>query len=206
MTIWGMIDRPDWTNLISFPNIGPFMLPPEEINIDMVLQNLVTPSLNLTWNLGQKDLRYLNVWSEVVACSNIGFRSGGNFIGAFSRSYNEVRDKPEFPQPDYYENIPFFPDKGLTLTAQSNNLISGLKLETSGTQLSYFRADRIVCNKLRLLNGSIEHVAPPELFHHADMKGFVDNRLTEYTTSERMKYQFEALYAKKVTYKPPIYA
>jgi hypothetical protein len=80
-----------------------------------------------------------------LATSSIGLHSGGTFTGTFSGSYNELRDKPTFSQPDYYETLSFFPDMSLALTAQSNNLISGLNLETSsGTLLSYFRVDRIV--------------------------------------------------------------
>ncbi len=45
---WGTIDRPDWTDLVSFSNIGPYMLPPVETNFDIVVQNSVTPNLNLT--------------------------------------------------------------------------------------------------------------------------------------------------------------
>ncbi len=96
------------------------MLPPVETNYDLVMQNNVTPSANTTYNLGQKDLRYLNVWSDQVACSNIGFHSGGNFVGVFDGSYASLWDTPEL-----FEALTFFPDKSLTLTAQSNNLISG---------------------------------------------------------------------------------
>jgi hypothetical protein len=131
------------------------MLPPVEINFDLVVQNSVTPSVTSTSNLGQKDLRYLNSWFDHVATSNIAFHSGGNFIGAFSGSYNELRDKPEFSQPDYFETISFFPDKSLTLTAQSNNLISGLTLEATGLPLSWFRVDRMSCTEMSVLNGPI---------------------------------------------------
>jgi hypothetical protein len=51
------------------------MLLPVEINYDLVLGNSATPSANTTFNLGQKDLRYLNVWSDLVACSNVAFYS-----------------------------------------------------------------------------------------------------------------------------------
>ena len=102
MTTWGTVDSPDWTVLVSFSNIGPYMLPPVETNFDLVIGNSVTPSANTTFNLGQKDLRHLNVWSNNMACSNIDLHSGGNFIGVFSGSYNELRDKPELSQPDYY--------------------------------------------------------------------------------------------------------
>ena len=71
----------------------------------------------------------------------------------------------ELSQPDHFETLTFFPDKSLTLTAQSNTIISGLKLETSGPQLSYFRADRIVCNEMSLASGLIENLATPELVH-----------------------------------------
>ena len=76
------------------------MLPHIETSFDLVAQNNINPSANSTYNMGQKDLRYLNVWSDLVATSNIAYHYGGNFIGAFSGSYNELRDKPEFPQPD----------------------------------------------------------------------------------------------------------
>jgi hypothetical protein len=130
---WSTIDRPDWTDLISFSNICPYMLPPILTNYDLVVGNSMTPSANTTCNLGQKDLRFLNGWSDQVACSNIGFHSGGNFVGVFDGSYASLRDTPNsVSQPDYYETMSFFPDKSLTQTAQSNNLISGLTLETSG--------------------------------------------------------------------------
>jgi hypothetical protein len=58
---WVTLDRPHWTDLISFSNIGPYVLPPVETNFDIVVQNNVTPSANTTYNLGQKDLRFLNV-------------------------------------------------------------------------------------------------------------------------------------------------
>jgi hypothetical protein len=162
------------------------MLPPVETNYDLVVQNSVTPSANTTYNLGQKDLRYLNVWSDQVACSNIGFHSGGNFVGTFDGSYASLRDTPELS-----ETLTFFPDKSLTLTAQSNNLISGLTLETSGPRLSYFLADRIVCNETSLANGLIENLANPELFHQAANKVYVDNRFLSYTPTWLMDTTFE---------------
>ena len=119
---------------MSFSNIGPYILLPVETNLVIVVKNSVTPSAHLTYNLGQKGLRYLNVWSDVVACSNLGFHQEGNFIGAFSGSYNELRDKPTLGAPEYNETLSFFPDKSLALTAQSNNQISGLNLETTGSQ------------------------------------------------------------------------
>jgi hypothetical protein len=88
------------------------------------------------------------------------FQDGENQI-QFNGSYDQLRDKPIFAQPDYYEILNFFPDKTLTLTAQSNNLISGLALEAPGAQLSYFRADRLVTTEMSLLNGPISNVASP---------------------------------------------
>ena len=131
---WSTLDKPDWLdlNLISWSNIGPYMLPPVETNYDIVVQNSATPNTNTTFNLGQKDLRVVSVWSEKVACSNIGFHSGGNFIGSFSGSYNELRDKPDLSQPDFFETMSFFPDKSLTLTAQRTGVFSGLNLEAAG--------------------------------------------------------------------------
>ena len=85
------------------------ILPPVETNFDIVVQKNVTPSAHLTNNLGQKDLRYLNVWSDVLACSHIGFHQEGNFIGAFSGSYNEPRDKPTFGAPGFYDILAFSP-------------------------------------------------------------------------------------------------
>ena len=126
-----------------------------------------------------------------MACSNIGFHSGGNFVGTFDGSYASLRDKPEHSQPDHFETLTFFLDKSLTLTAQSNNIISGLKLETSGPQLSYFLADRIVCNETSLANGLIENLANPELFHQAANKVYVDNRFLSYTPTWLMDTTFE---------------
>ena len=166
------------------------MLLPVETNCDFVKQNSVTPSASTTYNLKQKDLRYLNVWSHLVACSNVAFHSGGNFIGAFSGSDNELRDKPEFSQPDYFKTLSFFPDKSLTSTAQSNNLISGLTLEAAGLPLSWSRVDRMICTEMSVLNGPISQVGTPELSHHAANKFYVDNRLLTYTPTVQMNLQF----------------
>jgi hypothetical protein len=92
---WSTIDRPDWTSLISFSNIGPYMLPHVETNFDLVVGNNVAPSANTTFNLGQQNFRFLNVWSETVACSNLSFHSGGNFVSTFDGSYASLRGKPE---------------------------------------------------------------------------------------------------------------
>jgi hypothetical protein len=86
------------------------MLPPVQTNFDLVVENSVTPSANTALNLRQKDLRYRNVWSDNMACSNIDFHSGGNFIGSFDGSYDSLRGKPEISHPDYYEVLSFFPD------------------------------------------------------------------------------------------------
>ena len=91
----------------------------------------------------------------------------------------------------------FFPDKSLTLTAESNNTISGLKLETSGSQFSYFRADRIFFNEMRLANGLIENLATPKLGHQAANKFYVDNRLIAYTPTDLLDFRFESIYANK---------
>jgi hypothetical protein len=157
--MWSTIDRPDWIDLISFS----YMLPPVETNYDLVMQNNVTPSAKTTYNLGQKDLRYLNVWSDLVACSNVAFHSGENFIGVFDGSYDSLRGKPKLSPPDHFETLTFFPDKSLTLTAQSNNIISGLNLEAAGPQLSWKRADRMICTEMSVLNGPISQVGLCEL-------------------------------------------
>jgi hypothetical protein len=70
------------------------MFPPVQTNLDLGVGNNVTPSASLVFNMGQKDIRFLNVWSENTICSNIGFHSGGNIYARFSGSYNELRDKP----------------------------------------------------------------------------------------------------------------
>jgi hypothetical protein len=123
-------------------------------------------------------------------CSNTGVHFGGNFIGAFYVSYNELRDNPEFSQSDYYETLSFFPDKSLSLTAQSNNLISGLNMEAAGPQPSWFRVDRMICTEMSVLNGPISQVGTPELSHHAANKFYVDNRLLTYTPTVQMNLQF----------------
>jgi hypothetical protein len=76
------------------------MLPPVSTNYDLVVGNSVTPIANSTFNMGQKDLRCLIVWSENVACSNIDFHENGNFIGSFDGWYGSLRNKPELSQPD----------------------------------------------------------------------------------------------------------
>ncbi len=149
-------------NLISFSNVCQYMIPPIETNVDFVVHNSVTPSANTSFNLRQRDLRILNIQADLIACSNIGFQKDGVFVGAFSGNYLELRDIPESSssQPVFYESLSFFPDKFLTLVAQSNSQISGLSLNSTGIQPSYLvRADRIVCNEMSLLNGPIENVA-----------------------------------------------
>jgi len=84
------------------------MLPPEETNFDLVVQNSVTPSLNLTWNLGQKDPKYL---VRICVCGSNLFLQNVEDQIQFNGSYNQLRDKPTFGAPDYYETIHFFPDK-----------------------------------------------------------------------------------------------
>jgi hypothetical protein len=106
-------------------------------------------------------------------------------------------DKPEFSQSDYLETLSFLPDKSLTLTTQSNNLISGLNLETTGTQITWIRADRLICTKTSVLNDPISQVETPEISHQAANKGYVDSRFIAYTPTIRMNLQFEALYARK---------
>jgi len=116
----------------------------------------------------------------------------------FNGSYYQLREKPIFGAPDYYETIHFFPDKSLTLTAESNNLISGLNLETSGPQLSWIRADQPIFTDMSVLNGPISQVGTPELFHQAANKGYVDNRFVAYApTDEQMNLQFQSFYARK---------
>ena len=173
------------------------MLPPVETNYDIVVQNSATPPATSTYNLGQKDLRYLNVWSDLVACSNVAFHSGGNYIGAFDGSYDSLRDKPDsVSQPDYYEVISFFFGKSLTLTAGSNSQISGLNLEAPGPKLSWIRADRLICTEMSVPSGPISQVGTPELGHQATNKQFVDTRFLSYTPNEQINLQFEAIYSK----------
>ena len=97
------------------------MLPPEETNYDIVVQNSVTPSANVVWNPGQYDLRYSNVWCDKIACNNLVFHDNGEEVGAFSGNYNELRDNLTINEgggaPEYYETHYFFPDKTLNLTA-----------------------------------------------------------------------------------------
>ena len=118
-------------------------------------------------------------------------------VGSFSGNYNDLRDKPNGGAPEYYETLSFFPDKSLTLTAQSNSVIAGLNLETTGSQVFYFRADRLVCTKMSVLNGPMSQVGTPELSHQAANKGYVDNRFMAYTPTEQMNVQFQSLYARK---------
>jgi hypothetical protein len=91
----------------------------------------------------------------------------------------------------------FFPDKSLTFTAQRIGVISGLHLEAAGPQISWIRADRIVCTEMSVLNGPINQVGTPELSHQAAKKSYVDNRFIAYTQTEQMVNQFQSLYARK---------
>ena len=72
----GTKDGSEWTDLVSYSIIGSFMLPPEETHFDLVDLNSVTPSVNLTWNVGEKDLRCLNVLSKFVCCSDLILQNG----------------------------------------------------------------------------------------------------------------------------------
>jgi hypothetical protein len=89
-----LINRPEWTGRISFSTIGPYMInmnPPEKNNLDIVVQNSVTPSANLVYNLGQKLFRYRNVWSDNVICNTVAFHFDGVLNGTFTRSFKELR-------------------------------------------------------------------------------------------------------------------
>jgi hypothetical protein len=97
-----LINKLEWTDLISFSNIGPYMNPPEETNFDIVVQNSVTPSANLAYNLGQKLLRYRNVWTDNVICNTVAFHSDGVLNGTFTGSFTELRDKPDVSTPGPY--------------------------------------------------------------------------------------------------------
>ncbi len=72
-----------------------------------------------------------------------------------------------------------------------------MNLETSsGTQLSWIRADRLIRTERSVLNGPIENVASPELPHHAATKGYVDQRFFSYTLTDQLDFRFQAIYAK----------
>ena len=58
---WSTIDRPEWTNQITYSNVGSYMLPTTPKIYDLVVGNSATPSAKTNFNLGQKGLRYLNV-------------------------------------------------------------------------------------------------------------------------------------------------
>jgi hypothetical protein len=73
-------------------------------------------------------------------------------------------------------------------------MISGLTLETSGLQVSYFRVDRIVCNEMSLAIGLMENLASPDLGHQAVNKSYVDTRFLDYTPTWQMDTKFDSLY------------
>jgi hypothetical protein len=127
-----------------------------------------------------------------VATSNIGFNSGGNFIGAFDGSYDSLRGKPgvSSTQPEFFETLTFFPDKSLTLTVEKNNLISGLNLNSSSGRLSWIRANRIICTEMSVLNGPISQVGTPQLSHQPAKKGYVDGRFLAYTPTDLLDFRF----------------
>jgi len=70
------------------------MSPPEATNFDIVMLNSVTPSANVTWNLGQNGRRYLYIYTEFVRCNRVVFDAGST---SFWGSYNELRDRPTIP-------------------------------------------------------------------------------------------------------------
>ncbi len=129
-----------------------------------------------------------------MTCSNIGFGIDGNFTESFSGNYIVLRDKPTtVGAPELYETFYFFPNKSLTLTANFNNLISGMALEAPDAYFIYFRADRIVNMYMSVLNGPINKLASPELFHQTVTKWYVGNRFISYTPTEQMNVQFDSL-------------
>lgn len=89
-----LIDKPEFVNYFTFSNIGPFMFPPETTNLDVVVRNSLTPSINRAYNIGQRELRYRYVYSDYVSCSNICFFDGASAVKNFTGSYNELSDKP----------------------------------------------------------------------------------------------------------------
>ncbi len=72
-----------------------------------------------------------------------------------------------------------------------------MTLETSGPQLSYFRADRSVCNVMSLANGLIKNLGTPDLNHWVANKSYVDTRFLDYTPTWLMDTKFDSLYARK---------
>jgi len=55
-----------------------------------------------------------------------------------------------------------------------------LVFEALGAQLSYFRADRAMAIDMSVVNGPINNIASPTLFHQAAAKSYVDNRFFAY--------------------------
>jgi hypothetical protein len=42
-TTWANIDRHEWTNQLSWSNVGSFISPPETTNFDIITNNSITP-------------------------------------------------------------------------------------------------------------------------------------------------------------------
>ncbi len=85
---------------------------------------------------------------------------------------------------EFFETLTFFPDKSLTLTAEKKNLISGLNLNSTSGQMSWIRADRIICTEMSVLNGPISQTGTPQLFHQVANKGYVDGWFLAYTPTD----------------------
>jgi hypothetical protein len=94
---WTNISRLEWTNNFGWENVGPFMLPTEASNFDIVVSNSITPTTDYMYNLGQKQRRYTHVFTEFVMCGSVCFNKQTNEM--FTGSYNELRDLPTWIQP-----------------------------------------------------------------------------------------------------------
>ena len=155
MTTWGTIDRPDWTGLVSFSNIGPYILPPAETNFDIVVQNNVTPSAHLTYNL---------TWAKRPLISKLLVRK------RVLLQFDHKKWRGPAPIQLVLQPAPrqtflwrarllrdhsFLSGQELDFDGGIGNLISGLKLEISGPQLSWISADRLICTEMSVLNGPI---------------------------------------------------
>ena len=88
-------NRPEWTNHFDWENVGPFILPPEGTNFDLIAQNSLSPSAHKIWNLGQQGRRWLYAYIDEVRTRAVTFfDTDPNTATFFTGSYNELRDKP----------------------------------------------------------------------------------------------------------------
>ncbi len=60
---WANIEKPEWTNQFDWGNVGPFIMPPQTTNYEVITNNSITPVSHQAYYLGQRLRRYYFVHS-----------------------------------------------------------------------------------------------------------------------------------------------